>query len=61
MVTFLTPGALVLVFVGGVLYTVGVLFYAWDRLPFNHAIWHVFVVAASACFFCAVAFYVLPK
>ncbi|MEL7151693.1 MAG: hemolysin III family protein [Pseudomonadota bacterium] len=32
---------------GGLLYTVGVVFHLWDRLPFHNTIWHVFVLAAS--------------
>ena len=39
---------------GGVLYTVGVVFYAWKKLPYNHAIWHGFVLAGSACHYFAV-------
>ena len=45
---------------GGLAYTLGVAFFLWDRLPFNHAIWHLFVVAGSICHFVAVLFYVLP-
>ncbi|MDT8420546.1 MAG: hemolysin III family protein [Desulfuromonadales bacterium] len=45
---------------GGVIYTVGVLFYAIDKVPYNHAIWHVFVLAGSACHFLAVYWYVVP-
>jgi hemolysin III len=47
-------------FAGGFAYTGGVAFYLWDRLPFNHAIWHLFVIAGSVCHFLAVMFYVLP-
>ena len=36
---------------GGVLYTVGVVFFSWDSLKFANAIWHGFVLAASVCFF----------
>ncbi|HET9485518.1 MAG TPA: hemolysin III family protein [Xanthomonadales bacterium] len=39
---------------GGVLYTLGAVFYLWHRLPYNHAIWHVFVLAACICHFVAV-------
>lgn len=49
-----------LVALGGLLYTLGVVFYSWERLPFNHAIWHLFVVGASASHFFAMVFYVLP-
>ncbi len=52
------PG-LVLVVAGGLAYTLGVVFYAWHRLPYHHAIWHLFVLAGSACHFFAVVLYVL--
>lgn len=34
---------------GGLAYSLGVVFYAWKRLPFNHAIWHLFVLGGSVC------------
>jgi hemolysin III len=50
------PGPVVaLMIVGGLLYTLGVVFYLWERLPYHNTIWHVFVLAASAVFFVAVA------
>ncbi|HNR31600.1 MAG TPA: hemolysin III family protein [Candidatus Hydrogenedentes bacterium] len=52
--TMLPPGALVLLLIGGLLYTSGVVFYLWDRLPYNHAIWHLFVLGGSALHFAAV-------
>jgi hemolysin III len=33
---------------GGVSYTVGTIFYLWESLPFNHGVWHLFVLAGSA-------------
>jgi hemolysin III len=51
---------LVLLFLGGVAYTLGVAFYAWRRLPYNHAVWHLFVLAGSACHFTCVLAYVIP-
>jgi hemolysin III len=45
---------------GGVVYSSGILFYAWKRLPYHHAIWHLFVLAASICQYIAVVLYVLP-
>jgi hemolysin III len=45
---------------GGAAYMVGVIFYAWQKLPYNHAIWHLFVLGGSTCHFCAVFFHVLP-
>lgn len=45
---------------GGVIYSAGLIFYAWKTLPFHHTIWHVFVLAGSGCHFVAVLKYVLP-
>ena len=45
---------------GGLAYTGGIAFFVWDRLPFNHAIWHLFVLAGSVCHFFCVLLYVLP-
>ncbi|MEH6607620.1 MAG: hemolysin III family protein, partial [Pseudomonadales bacterium] len=45
---------------GGVSYTVGAVLYAIKKIPFNHAIFHVFVVLGSFCHIVAVYFYVLP-
>ena len=45
---------LILLAIGGALYTVGVAFYVWPRLPFRRAIWHSFVMAAAAVHYAAV-------
>jgi hemolysin III len=50
-----------LVLGGGSVYTVGVAFYSWQRLPYHHAIWHLFVLAGSVLHFLAVLWYVVPK
>jgi len=42
---------------GGLLYTAGVVFYAWERLRYGHMVWHLFVLAGSACHFVAVLRY----
>ncbi|MFQ5570512.1 MAG: hemolysin III family protein [Rhodothermales bacterium] len=42
---------------GGLLYTGGVAFYVWKRLPYHHAVWHVFVLGGSACHYLALALY----
>ncbi len=49
---------LVLVAVGGLLYTVGVFFYKWHSLKFQNAIWHGFVVVAAACHWAGIAYVV---
>ena len=46
---------------GGLMYTVGVAFYAWKRIPYNHVIWHLFVMAGSACHYFAVVYSVIPR
>ncbi|MFC0274355.1 hemolysin III family protein [Metabacillus herbersteinensis] len=51
---------LVLLAVGGILYTVGAVFYVWRGFKFHHAIWHLFVLAASTTHFFAVLLYLLP-
>ncbi|GAB1379329.1 PAQR family membrane homeostasis protein TrhA [Pararhodobacter aggregans] len=55
----LPTAVLVLMAVGGGLYTLGVVFYLWRRLPFHYTIWHVFVLAASFVFYSAVLVFVL--
>jgi len=47
-------GTLGLIGLGGLLYMIGVLFHVWDRLPFQNAIWHAFVLAAAAVHYAAV-------
>lgn len=49
-----------LLLAGGIAYTGGLAFYAWRRLPFNHAVWHLCVLAGSVCHFFAVVDHVLP-
>lgn len=45
---------IVLLAVGGVLYSIGVIFYLWERFTYHHIIWHIFVLAASICHYSAV-------
>jgi hemolysin III len=54
-----TDGLLLLLW-GGIAYTAGTIFYAWRRLPYNHAIWHLFVLAGSALHVLAILQYVIP-
>lgn len=48
-------------FAGGICYSVGAIFYALQRVPFNHAVWHVFVLGGGVCHFLGVVWYVLPS
>lgn len=45
---------LLLLLAGGFCYSFGLIFYAWKRLLFHHAIWHLFVLAGSSCHYVAV-------
>lgn len=56
----LSPDGLSWLVAGGVAYTVGAILYGIDKMKFNHAIFHVFVLLGSFCHFMAVYFYVLP-
>ena len=46
--------SLILLVFGGLSYTIGVVFYVWDRLPYNHAVWHLFVLGGSIFHFFSV-------
>ncbi|MEQ6966987.1 PAQR family membrane homeostasis protein TrhA [Pectobacterium polaris] len=58
MVMKLSAGSVTLLAVGGVVYTLGVIFYASKRIPYNHAIWHGFVLGGSVCHFLAIYLYI---
>lgn len=60
MIENLSTGALTFIILGGLCYTFGIYFYAKDRKPFYHPIWHLFVLGGSIMHFCAVFFFILP-
>ena len=45
----LSTDAMIWMISGGLIYSSGTLFYLWDSLPFNHSIWHIFVLGGSLC------------
>jgi hemolysin III len=53
------PGFALLI-AGGVLYSLGVVFHLWTRLPFQNAIWHGFVLLAAGCHYAAVVHEIVP-
>ncbi|WP_288430762.1 hemolysin III family protein [uncultured Pantoea sp.] len=55
----LSAGGIWLLALGGIVYSLGVIFYVARRVPFNHAIWHAFVLGGCVCHFCAIYFYVM--
>lgn len=54
-------GGIALIIAGGLTYTVGIAFYGWQRFPYNHAVWHLFVLGGSILHFFAVLLYVIPR
>jgi hemolysin III len=60
LIEALPPGGVAWLALGGVLYSVGVIFHLWDGLPFNRVIWHGFVVAGAASHAVAVFAFVVP-
>lgn len=52
-------GGLILIASGGLAYTLGAVFYVIKKIPFNHAIWHLFVLIGSICHFLAIYLYVI--
>ena len=52
--------ALVYIVVGGGFYTVGTIFFGWKRLPYNHAIWHLFVLGGSVAHYLGILFCLAP-
>ncbi|MDQ7731803.1 hemolysin III family protein [Halomonas sp. SpR1] len=60
MAASLSKTGIVLLAAGGITYTLGVIFYAVRAIPYNHAIWHLFVIGGSVCHYFAVYSAVLP-
>ncbi|QHE52004.1 hemolysin III family protein [Pontibacillus sp. HMF3514] len=52
-------GGIVLLVVGGLLYSIGAIFYVWRSFTFHHAVWHLFVIAGSVVHFFAIFKYVI--
>ena len=50
---------LLLLFAGGLFYTVGIVFYAIHKIPYNHVIWHLFVLGGAICHFFMIFGYVI--
>jgi len=54
-------GGLIWLGVGGVIYMVGVIFYALQKIPYMHVVWHFFVLGGSICHYIAVLLYLAPN
>lgn len=60
MITNLSTGMLLFILGGGLCYTIGIYFYAKEKIPYNHAIWHVFVMGGTALHFAGIFMYLIP-
>ena len=60
MLANIPKGGLIWLAAGGVVYTVGVIFYMLKEVRYTHAIWHLFVLGGSICHYIAVLFYLAP-
>lgn len=60
LVATVPHGGIVLLVAGGVMYTLGTLFYVWRGFPYHHAIWHLFVLAGSILHFFSIFLYLTP-
>ena len=45
---------LTIILIGCALYLIGVIFYLWQKYPYNHAVWHFFVLSAAVCHYVAI-------
>ncbi len=54
----LASNGILLLAIGGAFYIVGIFFYVQKKIPYNHAIWHLFVLAGAICHFFMICFYV---
>lgn len=55
----MNPNGISWLFAGGLFYTIGIIFYAVEKIPYNHVIWHFFVLAGAISHFMMVYYYVI--
>ena len=55
----LGPTGILWLFAGGLFYTIGIIFYAIQKIPYNHVIWHLFVLGGAICHFFMVYLHVI--
>ncbi|WP_240420191.1 PAQR family membrane homeostasis protein TrhA [Paenibacillus periandrae] len=56
----LPTAGMTLLVIGGLLYTLGTVFYVWRSFPYHHAVWHMFVLGGSILHFFMILLYLLP-
>jgi hemolysin III len=55
----LGPNGILWLFAGGLFYTIGIIFYAIQKIPYNHVIWHLFVLGGAICHFFMIYLFVI--
>ncbi len=60
ILTYLTPMSIAWLLIGGGAYSIGTIFFLWEKLPFHHSLWHLFVLGGSISHFFCFFFYILP-
>lgn len=60
VLTYLSPMSIAWLFIGGGAYSIGTIFFLWEKLPFHHGLWHLFVLAGSISHFFCFFFHILP-
>lgn len=61
MMASIPTNGILLILAGGLFYSFGVIFYVIKRIPYNHAIWHFFVMGGSICHYFAIFLYTIPQ
>jgi hemolysin III len=61
MLVSIPIGGIIWLVVGGLFYMVGIIFYALQKIPYMHVVWHFFVLAGSICHYFAVLLYLAPS
>jgi hemolysin III len=51
---------MILIFVGGLLFSIGVLFYLSKKISYGHAIWHLFYISGCICHYFTIVLYTIP-
>ena len=59
MLANLPTGLLIWIAIGGLSYTLGIIFYSWTKLPYSHSIWHLFVLGGSISHFFGILLYLV--
>ncbi|CAG9621680.1 PAQR family membrane homeostasis protein TrhA [Sutcliffiella rhizosphaerae] len=56
----ISMAGIIFLIAGGVVYSIGAIFYVWRGFPYHHAVWHIFVLGGTVLHFFFVILYVLP-